>query len=204
MMIMDAIQNSTYFAGYQAAVKAGSATTSTTSFKVPKLSCTPATRVIGAVAGAEVNKYATYSAAALAVECYKGAAVFFPELSIDGTEYNYQTSPAYAGNVIDLSTDVTTKGTTVTVKDVTSGVTKTKKGGGASASAAYTGDSGSASYAVLNFGTITFTSCKIDGDTLASKSPTRYQRETSKGVLQISTAALAASGTTFATQFKHS
>jgi hypothetical protein len=198
-----AIVNSTHFAGYEAAVTAGSATTSVTRFTVPKLKCTSATRAISAVAGVEVNKYATFSASALAVECYKDAAVFFPELSINGAQYNYQTSPAYAGNVIELSTTVTKTGTTVSVKDVTRGFTKKKTGAGASAIAPYIGDSGSASVAVPAFGTITYTSCRVDGATLASKHPTRYQRTTSDGVLQIATDALAGTGTSFATHFEH-
>ena len=199
-----AIVNSTFFAGYEAKVTTGSATTSTARFKVPKLTCTSATRAITAVAGVEVKDYATFSSAALAVECFNGAAVYFPELTIKGTQYNYQTSPAYAGNVIDLSTKVTTSGTTVTVKDVTRGVTKTKTGAGASANAPYIGDSGAASIAVPAFGTITFARCRADGATLKSKSPTEYQRESSGGVLQISTDALSATGTKFATHFKHS
>jgi hypothetical protein len=199
-----AILNSTFFAGYEAKVTAGSATTSTARFTVPKLTCTSATRYILPVAGVEVNDGATASGAALALECFDGAAVDYPVLLVNGTDSDYPTSPAYAGNVIELSTTVTTTGTTVTVKDVTRGVTKTKKGAGASAIGPYIGDSGSASVAVPPFGTVTFTSCKIDGDTLASKHPTEYQRETSSGVLQISTGALSASGTTFSTHFEHS
>lgn len=150
-----------------------------------------------------MKDYATFSSAALAVECFNDTAVYFPELTINGTQHNYQSSPAYAGNVIELSTKVTTAGTTVTVKDVTRGVTKTKAGAGASASAPYIGDSGAASIAVPAFGTITFTGCKIDGATLKSKSPTKYQRQSSSGVLQIATDALSARGTKFATHFKH-
>jgi hypothetical protein len=199
-----AIVNSTYFAGYEAKVATGSATTSTARFKVPKLKCTSATRAITAVAGVEVKDYATFSSAALAVECFNDAVVYFPELAINGTQYNYQSSPAYAGNVIELSTKVTTSGTTVTVKDMTRGVTKTKTGAGASANAPYIGDSGAASIAVPTFGTITYSGCRIDGATLKSKSPTEYQRESSSGVLQISAGSLAATGTKFATHFKHS
>jgi hypothetical protein len=199
-----AIVNSTYFAGYEAAVTAGSATTSTAHLTVPKLKCTSAYRGISVVAGVAVNKYATYSSAALAVECFDDAAVYFPELDINGTQYAYQGSPAYAGNAIELSTTVTTTGTTVTVKDVTRGFTKMKKGAGASSSAAYIADSGSASVHVPSFGTITYTSCKVDGDTLASKKPTEYQRATSSGVLQISTTALSSAGTEFSTHFEHS
>jgi hypothetical protein len=199
-----AIVNSTFFAGYEATVAAGSATTSTARFRVPKLTCTSATRAITAVAGVEVKDYVTFSSAALAVECFSNAAVYFPELTVNGTQYNYQTSPAYAGNVIELSAKVTTAGTTVTVKDVTRGVTKTKTGAGASANAPYVGDSGSASLAVPAFGTITFRDCKVDGATLKSKRPTEYQRQSSSGVLQISTGSLSATGTKFATHFKHS
>jgi hypothetical protein len=199
-----AIVDSTYFAGYQAAVTAGSATTSANRFTVPKLACTSAARGISAVAGVAVNSYKTYSVAILAVECFNDAAVYFPELVINGKQYNYQGSPAYAGNLIELSTSVTKTGTTVSVKDATRGFTKTKKGVGASASAAYMGDSGTPSVGVPSFGTIAFTNCKIDGATLASKHPTEYQRATSSGVLQISTGAVARTGTKFATHFEHS
>src|SRR5215472_12592275 len=47
------VTNSDHFAGYEATVTAGSATTSAAQFKIPALSCTPAFRAITPVAGVE-------------------------------------------------------------------------------------------------------------------------------------------------------
>jgi hypothetical protein len=197
------------FAGYQANVAAGSATSSAAQYKVPKLSCTSAARAITPVAGVAVNNFATYSAAFVFVGCSSGKAVYFPSLVINGTETDYTTTHLAAGDAIKVSTKVTTTGTTVQVTDVTKTITKKLTGPGASANAAYAGDSDwvtstNALLGVPNFGTLTFTHGLIDGKPLASANPARYQRVNSSKVVQIATGALSPAGTTFATHFKHS
>jgi hypothetical protein len=200
--------NSDHFAGYQATVAAGSATSSAAQFKVPTLSCTSAYRAITPVAGVEVNSFATYSSAFVFVGCHSGAAVYFPALVINGTETDYTTTPLAAGDVINVSTKVTTTGTTVKVTDVTKGVTKKLTGPGASSSAAYIADSGWFNNGTLlgvpKFGTLTFIHCLVDGTALANAHPAQYQRVNSSGTVQIATGALTSGGTAFATHFKHS
>jgi hypothetical protein len=197
------------FAGYQANVAAGSATSSAAQYKVPKLSCTSAARAITPVAGVAVNNFASYSAAFVFVGCSSGKAVYFPSLVINGTETDFTTTHLAAGDAIKVSTKVTTTGTTVQVTDVTKAITKKLTGPGASANAAYAGDSDWVTstnklLGVPNFGTLTFTHCLIDGKPLARANPGQYQRVNSSNVVQIATGALSPAGTTFATHFKHS
>jgi hypothetical protein len=90
---------------------------------------------------------------------------------------------------------------------VTTGVTKTLTGAGASPSAAYVGDSDWVNNGTLlgvpSFGTLTFTHCLIDGTALAGWHPAEYQR-VHGSILQIATGALSSAGTTFPTHYKHS
>jgi hypothetical protein len=203
-----AVINSDHFAGYQATVPAGSATSSAAQYKVPALSCTSAYRAITPVAGVEVNNFATFSSAFLFVGCHNGKARYFPAVVINGSETNYTTTLLAAGDVIKVSAKVTSTGTTVQVTDMTKGVTKKRTGPGASPSAAYVGDSGWFNAGTLlgvpRFGTLTFTRCSVDGKALAGSHPAKYQRVNSSNIVQISTGALSSTGTAFATHYKHS
>jgi hypothetical protein len=120
----------------------------------------------------------------------------------------YPTMRVRAGDVIKVSAKVTTRGTTVQVTDVTTGVTKRRTGPGARSSTAVVGDAGWAAnrttlLGVPGFGTLTFTSCLIDGRALARSNPARYQRVNRRNVVQIATGALSPGGTAFATHFRH-
>ncbi len=196
------------FAGYQATVAAGSATSSGAQYKLPALSCTSAYRGITPVAGVGVNGNTTYSSAFVFTGCHNGKAVYFPALVINGSETNYTTTTVHAGNVIKVSTKVTTKGTTVSVTDATTGVTKKLTGSGASPSVAYVGDSdwvvNGTILGVPSFGTLSFTSWSVDGKALARAHPARYQRVNSSNVVQITTGVLSSTGTAFLTHYKHS
>jgi streptogramin lyase len=197
------------FAGYQTAVSAGSATSSAATFTVPALACTTAARTITPVAGVEANRYKTFSSAFMFTGCVSGKAAYFPALVVNGTETNYPSTPFSAGDVINLSTSVTTAGTTVQVEDVTTGVAEKLTGRGASASAAYIGDSSWFTSAgkrlgVPNFGTLAFTNCLIDGTALASRHPNEYLRVNKAAVVQIAPGALSSTGTAFTTYYKHS
>jgi hypothetical protein len=142
------------------------------------------------------------------VGCHSSKATYFPALVINGTETNYTTTPLAASDVIKVSTNVTTTGTTVQVTDVTKSVTKKLTGPGASSSAAYIADSAWYNNGTLlgvpHFGTLTFTHCLIDGSALASAHPAEYQRVNSSSIVQIATGALSSAGTAFATNYKHS
>jgi hypothetical protein len=91
---------------------------------------------------------------------------------------------------------------------VTTGVTKKRTGAGASASAAYIGDSGwSTSTGTLlgvpKFGTLTY-ALLIDGRTLASWHPYENQRVNHVGIVQIAPGALSSAAAAFTTYYNHS
>jgi hypothetical protein len=202
------VMNNTDFAGYVAAVAPGSATSAAAHFKVPRLSCTAAPdRGITPGVLVFVNSFRTASAASVFAICHRGRALYFPALLINGHEVNYITTPVHAGDVIKVSATVTTRGTTVQVTDVTTRVTKRRTGAGARSSAAFVGDGSvflnTTRLGVPNFGTLTFTSCLVNGRALARSHHVRIQRVNSRGILQIATGALSPRGTAFATLYRH-
>ena len=197
------------FAGYLTGVTAGSATSSAASFTVPTLTCTTTDRAITNVAGVSENNNKTASVAVVFTGCVNGQAVYFPILVDNGREKDYTSTPLAAGDVIDVTTKVSTNRTRVQVTDVTTNVTEKKIGPGASASAAYMGDTGAASSTgslqhVPDFGKLTFKNCLVDGKALASWHPQAYQRVNSIGRVQITTGGFWPGGTAFTTHFQHS
>jgi hypothetical protein len=197
------------FAGYQTTVTTGSATVSAASFTVPTLSCTTKDRAIAASAAVWVNNYRSLSAAFVFTGCVNGRARYFPGLVSNGREFDHTTTPFAAGDVIDLTTKVSTAGTKIIVKDVTTGVTVQHRGRGASAKAAFIGDASWANrngsrQGVPNFGKLRFTNCLIDGKSLGSRHPRAYQRVNGSGTVEIATGGLWPGGTTFNTFFRNS
>jgi hypothetical protein len=197
------------FAGYEPTVTAGSATSSTASFTVPKLSCTTADRAIAADAGVAANNYKTFSIAGVFIGCVNGKAVYYPSLVANGAEADYTSTHFAAGDVINLSASVTTTGTTVQVTDTTKNVTVTNTitGSGASANAAWIGDDSWGSGARLgvpNFGKLTFTNCLIDGTALGGWHPPAYQRVNGRGTVEIATGGFWPGGTAFNTLYRNS
>ena len=207
--VTSAPTNSRYLAGYQAAVPAGSATVATATFTVPTLTCTTADRAIAPAVAVPVNNYKTASAVYVVTGCVNGQAVYYPELTINGKGAGHSTTPLSAGDVITLTTKVSTNRTRVQITDVTTGVTQKTIGAGARASAAYIGNtplftSSGALLHVPDFGKLAFKNCLVDGKTLASWHPQGIQRVNSIRRLQISTGAFWPGGTAFTTRFVHS
>jgi hypothetical protein len=197
------------FAGYQATVAAGSATTSEASFTVPALSCTTADRAILPDTGIAVHDFKSASVAFVFTGCVSGAAVYFPGLVVSGAETDYPSSPFAAGDVIDLTAKVSVNRTRVQVTDVTTGVTQKIIGTGARARAAWVGDDGAGSSSgslqhVPDFQKLTFKNCLVDGRALASWRPQAFQRVNSLGTVQISTGGFWPGGTAFTTHYLHS
>jgi hypothetical protein len=201
--------NSRFVAGYQAAVRAGSATVVVASFTVPALSCTTADRAIPPTTEVPVRDFRSFSAAFVFTGCVSGTAVFFPGLVVNGHETDFRKSPVAAGDVIDLTTKVSVNRTRVQVTDVTTGVTQKIIGAGGRARAAFVGDEAWGNSAgqlehVPDFGKLTFKNCLLDGKALASWHPHAIQRVNSRGTVQISTGAFWPGGNTFTTRFEHS
>src|SRR5262249_32222425 len=183
-----ATANSRFFAGYAAAVPAGSATVLTASFAVPTVSCTTAD--LGIAPSAAVENKTTASAAFVFTGCLNGAADNFRGLSVTGPG-RASTARATAGDTIDVTTKVSTNRTRVQVTDVTTGLTRKIIGPGARATAALFGDVGYASKSgrllhVPNFGKLKFRNCLVDGKTLASRHPQAVHRINHHHTLPIS------------------
>jgi len=199
------------FAGYQAAVTTGSATSLAATFTVPALSCTTAERGITPDAGVAANKFKTASIAGVLIGCARGKAIYFPFLVANGAESDYTTVHLSAGDVINLSASVTTSGITVQVTDTTKNVsvTNTITGAGASADAAWIGDDSAVSntgalLGVPNFGKLTFTNCLIDGKALGGWHPQAYQRVNGRGTVEIATGRPWPGGAAFNTFYRNS
>ena len=201
--------NTRTFAGYGTAVTVGSATTVTATFTVPALSCTPPNLGILPAVFEGVNRNLLLTAAGVAVKCESGKAVYFPALVINGVGTPFRTSPFAKGDVINLSVNVTTTGTTVQVTDVTKNVTKTLTGAGARPHAAFIGDlpwfsNKGALLGVPNFGKLKFLNCMINSQALQTVNPQQFQRVNAKGHVQIATGPFSPAPAAFATYFKHS
>jgi hypothetical protein len=202
--------NDPKFAGYETQVATGSATVASASFTVPALSCTAAAQAITPEAGVrESTATGNYSDAFVFTGCVNGRAVYFPSLVDNGTETDYTTTHFAAGDVIDLTTKVSTNRTRVQVTDVTTGVTQKIIGPAATAHAAFIGDDGwftstGALLGVPNFGKLTFQNCLIDGNALGSLHPAGYQRVVPGGPVQITLGIFQPGGTAFNTHYKHS
>jgi len=200
--------NSRFLAGYEAAVPAGSATTAESSFAIPTLSCTTVDRAITPSTFIVVSRTCV-SAAFVFTGCVSGTAVYFPGLVVNGKETDFTNNPFAAGDVIDLTTKVSTNRTRVQVTDVTTGVTEKLIKTGGRARAAFIGDDGWATSSgvlehVPDFGKLKFRNSLIDGKTLASRHPQAIQRVNSNGTVQIAVGSLSASGLAFATRFERS
>jgi hypothetical protein len=197
------------YAGYQAAVTAGSSTVSAASFTVPTLSCTTTDRAIAPSAAVWVNNYKTVSAAYVFTGCVNGRAVYYPGLVSNGKETDHTTTPFAAGDVIDVTTKVSTGRTKIIITDVTTGVTVQHLGRGASANAAFIGEaawatSTGAREGVPNFGSLAFRNCLIDGTALGGWHPRALQRVNGSGTVEISTGGLWPGGTAFTTHYQNS
>ena len=203
------VNNTRTFAGYGTAVTVGSATTVTATFTVPALSCIPPDLGILPAVFEGVNRNLLLTAAGVAVKCESDKAVYFPVVDINNVGTPFRSSPFAKGDVINLSVNVTTSGTTVQVTDVTKNVTKTLTGAGARPRAAFIGDLALASnkgalHGVPNFGKLQFLNCLIDGMALQTLNPQQFQRVNAKGHVQIATGPFSPAPAAFATYFKHS
>ena len=204
----NATKGNRYFAGYQTGVRAGSATVVAASFTVPTLSCTTATRAIIPDAGVGVAR-SKVSIAMVITACVNGKPHYLPRLVLNNKAFP-STMAIAAGDVIDLTTKVSTNRTKVELTDVNTGVTAQRRGVGASARFAWVGDDAAfdgrtaALLHVPDFGKLTFKNCLIDGTALGAAHPQAYQRVNSRGTVQISTGGFFPGGTAFITHFKHS
>jgi hypothetical protein len=201
--------NSKYFAGYT--LQAGGPSTVTATFRVPALHCTAARHEIVAsvgLGGTTTSGKSTASSADLLLGCYGGKAHFWPVLVVNNKETNYSTgADAHPSDVVKLTADSNGTTVTVSVADATRKFTRTLTGKFVSSSYPWIGDNSwyenNKETGVPDFGSFRYYDCAADGNPMSAKFGwLSYDRVTSKGVLQISTAAIHSAG--FTTTFKHS
>jgi hypothetical protein len=203
---------STSFGGWAFMPK--TATSVTSEFKVPTLTCTAKTTGVGPITVMATGKSTApkFNAAGILLECAGGRPAAAAAVVLDGVGTT-GTKPLFAGDLMKSTVTTSATKTTVTVQDLTTGHTfkLTKSGtGGAALQELIIDDSLATSTGtqlpVANFGKITFSKGAISTKPLGMVTPsTGVNMETAAHVLQILTGAL--SGTkkdTFLTTWKHS
>jgi hypothetical protein len=174
-----AVVTGTDWAGYAAT---GSTYTSvTTTFTVPKITCSASSTDAYAAFWAGLDGYSSSSVeqAGVIAECVDGTAEYSAWYEV------YPANPVYLSNTVKpgdvITVTVAFSGTdtyTFTIENVTEGWAKTAKvasSGDARSSAEIIVEAPSGTGGALplaKFSSVTFTGCKVDGDTLGSFDPT--------------------------------
>jgi hypothetical protein len=212
--------NSPTFAGYslRAAGEANWASTST--FRVPRVSCGKARSGIAPSSGVYLGTSSSaFAAASLFVGCYQGKAHYWPSLHLGSKNFNFPAAKAHPGDTIVVRASIVLHGSarksetvSVSVVDKTRKITKKKseKLTGPSLGGGYpwTGDSAwevrGKFLRVPRFGKLRFSHALVNGGAWRGPSIVRYNRVSKTGQLQIKTGALSRSHEAFSTFFRHS
>lgn len=195
---------STAQAGYILTTPPASSSVKAT-FSVPTLTCTSTNS--GIAIGAFVFSSTQLYAAAVFAECTSGTASYTGVLQAAKKTEATTFTPA-PGDVIKVSASLSASSSTVTLKDISQSQSATlTKTGGTPADTMAGMDALSTSKSQLpvpDFGTVSFSKGKIDGETVAASGAQAFNMETSGGVLQIKTSALDSTGRSWTETFKHS
>jgi Peptidase A4 family len=173
------VVTSTSWAGYAAT---GSTYTSiTTTFTVPKVTC-PASSTDGYAdfwAGLDGYSSSSVEQAGVAVECANGTADYYAWYEAYPANAVYLSNTVKVGDVITVTVAFSGTDTyTFTIENVTEAWTKIAKvasSGDARSSAEIIVEAPAGTGGALppaRFSSVTFTGCKVDGDTLGSFDPT--------------------------------
>jgi len=202
---------SSSFAGYGVQAGGESSWKVAAQFVVPKLKCTGGSsspeRAIDPSVGV-YNASSSFSTAGLFVGCYKGKALYFVTLDLNGSAHNYAKLAAHPGDTVAVRVSQTSKSTTVSASDKSrKSVKKTLKGAGSrTGSGPWVGDTGWDNPGLLgvpNFGKLDFSNATLNGSPFgAGGAVARFDRRNGS-TTQISTGALSGNKS-FETVFKHS
>jgi hypothetical protein len=202
--------NSSSFAGYSLQGGGEGTFTVTTNIVVPKLTCRSGPEQAIAASVGVYNLSGSFSAANLFVGCYRGKALYFPSLRINGANHNYAALKAGAGDKVVLHVSQRASGTVVSVVDNSrTGVKKTLHGAGSQGgNTPWVGDTGWNNPGLLgvpNFGTINFSGSTLNGRPFGSAGSALARVNRVNGTTtQITTSAFASNHESFTTVFKHS
>jgi hypothetical protein len=198
---------STAFAGW--AFGAAGATSVTSEFKVPKLTCTSTPTGVGPSSIMATNNNADGNVAGVLAVCSSGKPLLIPTVTVNNTETN-GTQKVTAGDLMKATVVTSATKTTSTLQDLTHKFTLTKsaKSAGA-ASEELIGNtavlSGTTQVGVAKFGTITFTNAAVSGKAIGSVKPqVAVNMQTKAKVLQILTGKITGTKKNqFTTTWKH-
>jgi hypothetical protein len=192
--------SSTSFAGYVTR-PAGLSKVSAV-FVIPRVTCGASDQ--GVAPGIFLAGTTAFSGVATLAVCHSGAASYTVAIIINNVESHVLTISG--GDKVKGSVSETASRTSVSFKDVTTGVSKAATGSGGAVTEALLGDDSvlvnSVQVPVPTFRTNAFTSCLVGTAALGSTSPVAFNMKTSGGVLQIVTSALTG-GNAFTETFKH-
>ncbi len=199
-----------YLAGYSLG-STGAEFRVTTGFVIPRISCGWEARGFAPSAGVYTS-YSTISSAGVFIGCYGGTAHYWPTLVVNGRirKYNTGTSNLHPGDRIMLNAAESIGGTTVSVNDETRHFIRSWGGTGRPRMnspwiGASTWGQPSGYEPVLNFGSVRFTTSRINDKPLGSfPSLIRYDMMSKSGTLKVKTGRLATGRTWFRTVFRHS
>ncbi len=202
----------TTFAGYEfSSTKVASASAR---FTIPTISCSPTNSGVGPGAFVITTKRVGRSTvsyingAGLIVSCENNLATYQLATAVAGNERN--AAIVEPGDVIFVQVHVSSRATSVAIKDLTANQSETQSGAGAKPSYVSIGTAGieqaGVQFGVDNFSTVRFTNVVINGRTLAWWKPfavERYRVESHKQVIQIRPSAIARGGESFTLSFIH-
>jgi hypothetical protein len=190
----------------------------TSTFVVPKVTCTTTARAIapsvGVYRGSTPSSFPTFIQAGLFVGCYGGTAHYWPELGIGSTQKNYSlgASDAHPGDVVVVTAHLSTTQSAVTTNNKTRNIIRQLTGAGAQFFASpWVGDDGWLSSVgnpgtlegVPAFGSLTFTNSLLFNSAFDRQAVAGFNRVTGSGTVQITVGGFFASGKDFSTFFKH-
>jgi hypothetical protein len=171
-------------------------------FTIPTVTCGSSNQ--GIAPGLFLAGTSAFSGVATLAACQGGHASYTVAIIINSVESHVLSIAG--GNKVKGSVSVTASKTSVSFKDLTTGVSKSATGAGGAVSEALLGDDGvdfnHVQVPVPTFKTNAFTSCLVGTAALGSTSPIAYNMTTTGGVLQVLTSALTG-GNAFIETFKH-
>jgi hypothetical protein len=201
------------FAGYSIQAEGPTPWKVAAQFVVPKVTCTGGSGSPERAIDPSVGVYKTstkFSSAGLFVGCFKGNALYFVALTLNGTSHNYTNLAARPGDTVAVRVSQTSQSTVVSTVDKSrTSVKQTLKGAGSqSGGAPWVGDTGWDNPGLLgvpNFNKMHFSNAALNGTPFGSAGGSALVRvnRVNGSTTQIKTGALSGDNS-FETVFKHS
>jgi hypothetical protein len=199
------------FAGYAIQAEGQGSWKVAAQFVVPKVTCagggSSPERAIDPSVGVYRTKH-KFSSAGLFVGCFKGKALYFVALTLNGSNHNYTSLAARPGDTVAVRVSQTSKTTVVSTVDKSrTSVKKTLKGAGSlTGSDPWVGDSSWNNPGLLgvpNFGRMHFSAASLNEMPFGAAGTVARVNRVKRSTTQIATGTVSGNNA-FRTVFKHS